>query len=179
MDTFVGFITPFPYTFAPYQWHLCDGAQIQITQNQVLYSLLGVAFGGDSRTYFNLPNLQGRTVVGMNANNASPFQYAAVGGSASVTLNSTQVPAPAVSIKIANAAGDNPSPTNGAYLGNAVSNPADGTSAPLFVTGTPTSTFTLGGVAASGGGASPVNIQNPYLALRYCIAMQGLYPTRS
>jgi len=59
MDYFIGQIVLFPYTFTPMGWSLCDGKSMQILQNQALYSLIGDKFGGDGRTYFNLPNLRG------------------------------------------------------------------------------------------------------------------------
>lgn len=59
MDTFIGDIQLFPYNFAPRYWTKCTGQIIQITENEALYSLIGIKYGGDGRTTFGLPNLQG------------------------------------------------------------------------------------------------------------------------
>ena len=59
MDYFLGQICTFPYTFVPYGWLLCNGAQLQIRDNTALYSLIGTTFGGNGTTTFNIPNLQG------------------------------------------------------------------------------------------------------------------------
>lgn len=67
MDYYLGEIELFPYTFAPMGWLLCNGAALQIQQNSALYSLIGVKFGGNGTSFFNLPNLQNDSPVsGMN-----------------------------------------------------------------------------------------------------------------
>jgi microcystin-dependent protein len=63
MDTYIGSIQLFPYNYTPKCWQLCDGAILQILQNQALFSLLGIRFGGDGRTTFGLPNLTGTSPV--------------------------------------------------------------------------------------------------------------------
>lgn len=98
MDAFVGTILPWPIPYAPQGWAFCNGQSIPITQHQALYSLIGSLYGGDDRTYFNLPNLVGRFPVGANRM-GTPLpgtlntNLATFGGDTEVTLAQSQVPA--------------------------------------------------------------------------------------
>ncbi len=74
MDYYIGEIELFPYGYAPMGWLICDGRQLSVAQYSPLYSLIGVNFGGDGRTYFNLPNLTGYSPV------ANTDYYIAVNG---------------------------------------------------------------------------------------------------
>lgn len=97
MDAFVGTILPWPIPFAPQGWSFCNGQSIPIMQNQALYSLIGSRYGGDDKTYFNLPNLIGRFPVGSN-NMGTPLpgtlnkNLATIGGATQFTLDPSQVP---------------------------------------------------------------------------------------
>lgn len=93
-DAFVGEIRMFPFGYAPLGWLACNGQQLTIRDNQALYALLNNRFGGDSRTVFNLPNLNGRIPVNAGASSPTgqPFEFAATVGQETVTLTQAQAP---------------------------------------------------------------------------------------
>lgn len=207
MDTFVGFISPFPYTFAPAQWSFCRGQLVAVSQYAALFSLLGINFGGDGHSSFGLPNLQGRQIVGVGTNKytGTTYSLAEAAGQEYVTLTSAQAPlashthdatfSPVGGVAVNVEVSTNPTASeltaeNGSYL---ASQPTLGGKI-TFVPGTPapTSTVSLGGVSASGvsgevtvepsgstSASQPVPLMNPYLALNFCIALEGLYPSRN
>lgn len=94
-DAFIGEIRMFPYGYAPIGWLACNGQQVNIVGQQALYSLLGARFGGDGRTYFNVPNLNGRIPVdaGVSPTTGTQFVFAAALGQETVTLTAAQAPA--------------------------------------------------------------------------------------
>jgi microcystin-dependent protein len=81
------------FNFAPVRWAVCGGQLLSISQNSALFSLLGAHFGGDGRTTFALPNLQGRVIIGAGRSTGSTFQIGEVGGQESVTITQTEMPA--------------------------------------------------------------------------------------
>ncbi|WP_146207509.1 tail fiber protein, partial [Azospirillum sp. TSH20] len=94
MDAYIGLIFPFAGTFAPQGTAQCQGQQIAVQQNQALFSIVYNLYGGDARTYFNLPDLRGRVLVGAGA---SPYLNTTLNpgnfsGTASSTLNLTNLP---------------------------------------------------------------------------------------
>ncbi|MFY8106732.1 MAG: phage tail protein, partial [Elstera sp.] len=94
MDAFIGEIRMFPFGYAPIGWFACDGRLMPIGQYQALYSLLGTRFGGDGKTNFNLPNLNGRIPVdaGVSPTTGTQFVFAQTVGQETVTLNAAQAP---------------------------------------------------------------------------------------
>ena len=92
-DQYVAEIRPFACTFAPTGWALCQGQLLPIAQNAALFSLLGTSFGGDGRTNFGLPNLQGAVAVNQGQGHGlSPYDVGQSGGTANVTLNLADMP---------------------------------------------------------------------------------------
>lgn len=93
-DAFIGEIRMFPYGYAPQGWLACDGQRMVLQQYQALFALLGSRFGGDSRTYFNLPNLNGRIPVnaGVSATSGSVWLFAEAVGDETVTLTYREAP---------------------------------------------------------------------------------------
>lgn len=190
MEVFMGFVSPFPYNWAPQGWGLCNGAILPIQQYSALFSLLGTQFGGNGTTTFGLPDLRGRTVVGMGQQptGGSNFLVGGHGGAESVALIPSQVPAPSLTANVAVSTATPTDPTkpltNGqtGYLANALAGGAGNALKGLFTTTAPapgaTATIPVN-VSGGGGGASPVPLMNPYLALNFCIAMVGLYPSRN
>jgi microcystin-dependent protein len=151
------------FNFAPRGWAQCDGQILPINQHQALYSLLGTTYGGDGRTSFALPDLRGRAPkhVGEGVTQGQK------GGLETVALTAAQMPEHEHEARASQAAGDTPVPT-----GNVLAS-ADN----LY--GEPTNLTALrsGSVANVGGGQGHENMQ-PYLALNFCIALQGLFPPR-
>jgi len=216
MDIFIGFITAFPWTWAPRDWSTCQGQTMQIQQNAALYALLGVAFGGNGQTTFLLPELRGRHIIGygQSQTTGTVFQFAEKGGAEKVVLNTSQTPvAPhthtaaftpsggtaSVSIAIPAVSGTNGTtniPGTGANLGQATVDLSSfgGSSADpanTYSTATANTTLKPFSVSVPGGSgtvtvnpaaapaAASVPLMNPYLALNFCIAINGLFPSRN
>ncbi|MBS1188761.1 MAG: phage tail protein [Rhodocyclaceae bacterium] len=210
MDVFVGFITPFPWAWAPYGWSLCNGAEMAINQYTALYSLLGINFGGNGTTTFKLPNLQGRQIMGVGPGTAGGYyEIGNAGGHESVTLNAAQAPVgqhthTATMSPSGLTATTNVSVSTGttggalvAAAGSTLTSTAGGSPAAAAIylpaATQPTNPVNLGGITTTLGGSgavtvnpnsggsasSPVDLRNPYLALNFCIALNGLYPSRN
>jgi microcystin-dependent protein len=153
------------FSFAPKGWAQCNGQLLPINQNQPLFAILGTTYGGDGRTTFGLPNLQGRTPVHFG----DGISLGEMGGEAAHTLNVSEMPTHTHAVYATTSVGDSPIPA-GNLLGE-----ADNLYAPLA---NPTS---LQGstVSISVGANQPHNNLQPYLVLNFCIALQGIFPTQN
>jgi microcystin-dependent protein len=177
-DQFVAEIRMFPGTFAPSGWALCNGQLMPISQNTALFSLLGTTYGGDGKSTFGLPNLQGsvamHTTAYSSGNPFGQFDLGQTGGEDSITLSSSEMPSHTHNVQAdANHANALSAAPGGGVPGNA--NPT----ATFSVSSSPqlaTMNFNMVGVA---GGGQPHNNLMPYLTLNYCIALQGIFPPRS
>lgn len=195
MESFIGMIFLFGESFAPTNWALCDGKQINISENDALYSLLGTTYGGDGVTTFALPDLRGRTPVGVGQGpGLSNYVQGQMAGTESRTLLITNLPAhnhaTASNLTINPAASTATGTTNipgstlvEATLPNIGSGPA---AQPIKGYAVADNSAILAPSAVSGsitigvtGGNQPFNIQRPYLALNYCISLYGIYPSRN
>ena len=163
-NPYLGQITVFPFNFAPKGWALCNGQLLAINQNQALFSLLGTYYGGDGRTTFALPNLQGRFALCMGNN----FAIGQTGGEVSHTLTTGELPAHAHTLAATSATATQPSPA-GSY--------------PAALTGAYSSTrnpaVTLGTGSSPTGGGQPHENRPPFLTVNFCIALQGIFPSRN
>lgn len=198
MEVYLGTILAFAFNYAPLGWVLCDGSTLAIAQNQALFSLLGTKFGGDGRTTFGVPDLRGRAILGYGAATAktSAVAWGEVNGSENVTLVVNNMPSH--SHPIVNGNGTNGTAkvttTINTINNTSTSNESDNGSNALGTSGTMPSIFRefsdgtdrIGGVSSSitgttgaSGANSPVSLRNPYLGLTYCIATEGLFPSRS
>lgn len=164
MDPFIGEIAIFPWGWAPKGWLPCEGQVMTIQQNPALYALLGIAYGGDGRTTFNLPDLRGRIPVGGYNNGVKA-------GAETVTLASNQVPPHIHYMQVSSRNGTGRSVRNAVY--------AKVTSGEnLYASmSTPVVPIDPTMIAATGGGAGHNNMQ-PYLTLAYYIATVGFFPSR-
>jgi microcystin-dependent protein len=171
-DPFVAEIRIFPFDFAPKGWAFCDGQLLPLSQNTALFSLLGTTYGGDGRSTFALPNLQGRASMHPGQGpGLSPHGLGETGGSETVLLSESAVPAHSHTMM----AQSNPAGTK-TPTGNAVARPARGTPyAPASANVVAMSSQAL----APAGGQTPHNNMMPYLTVRFCIALQGVFPPRS
>jgi len=168
---FVAEIRVMPYTFAPSGWASCNGQLLPISQNTALFSLLGTNYGGDGRSTFALPNLQGHMAMGTGQGpGLSDRQLAESVGQASVALTANELPAHGHTLR-AGASGLAASPANAA-----LAPPATGASAYRM----PGATVAMAGdsLGASGDGLPHEN-RPPALGLMFCIALQGIFPPRS
>jgi microcystin-dependent protein len=178
-DWFIGEIRLFPMNWVPQGWHLCDGAVMQISANQALYSLLGNTYGGDLKTYFNLPDLRGRVPVDQVSSTSNPdYVRGKALGAETVTLTITQTPAHLHTLNVLNTAGNAAAPTANTISGSA-SNPLIPVAPDLFATpGTAPIPLNPGVLSVTGAAAGHNNMQ-PFLAMNFCIATSGTYPPRN
>jgi len=159
------------FNFAPRGWAFCDGQILPINQNQSLFSLLGTAYGGDGRTSFALPDIRGRTPIHVGEGH----NQAQKSGEETHTLAAAEMPQHKHVIKASESAGSEQSPA-GKLLGTE-SNLAHPASYRNRETGT-IANLNSASITNVGGSQSHDNMQ-PYLALNYCIALQGLFPSRN
>lgn len=155
------------FNFAPRNWAFCDGQLLPINQNQALYSLLGTTYGGDGRVTFALPELRGRAPVHPGANGVSQGQKS---GAEIHTLSAAEIPAHTHTAQASSSGGDNPNPSGRVLAATA---PAE-----IYHGDENRVAMHAGTVANAGGGQGHNNMQ-PYLTLNFCIALQGLFPSRN
>ncbi|MEA2002924.1 MAG: tail fiber protein [Actinomycetota bacterium] len=169
-EPFLAEIAIFGFNFAPRGWAQCDGQILPINQNQSLYSLLGTTYGGDGRTSFALPDLRGRAPihVGQSAGGTS-HSLGQVTGQESVALTEAQIPQHTHQTMGSSTEGDVPVPGGNVLAESPAQMYGDAQNLTPLRTGT---------LATSGSG-SPHNNMQPYQALNFCIALQGLFPSRN
>jgi microcystin-dependent protein len=168
---FLGQVIPVPYNFAPQGWALCNGQILSIAQNTALFSLLGTNFGGDGKSTFGLPNLQGRVAIdagqGTGLSNYNPGD---TGGADSVALTLNQLAAHTHGALAFGRAGDSNSPSGTVWAKPTTDTPYGASSPPGAMSAASTSV---------GGGGLPHENRQPYLVLNYIIALVGVFPPRS
>ncbi len=174
-EPFLSEVRLFGFDFAPRGWSQCDGQLLAINQNQSLFSLIGTMYGGDGRTTFGLPDFRGRAPI-----HASGAQQGKRSGSETVTLDETQVPSHSHTVlgTIANAnVNDFSSRILAAgyqFTGRA---PQHG-SRSMYAAPNNLNALNIQSVSAIGGNQAHNNMQ-PSLVVNFCIAMQGLFPSRN
>lgn len=157
------------FNFAPRGWALCDGQILPINQNQSLYSLLGTTYGGDGRTTFALPDLRGRTPVHPGRASGGPtIRQGQRSGAETHTLSAGEAKH-SHPFNVVSTNGTSTIPT-----GNTLATSPD---QPYVSGGTPVA-MAAGATTSAGGGQAHDNMQ-PYLAINFCIALQGLFPSRN
>lgn len=170
-DPFVAEIRMFPFNFAPRGWAWCDGQLLPLSQNTALFSLLGTTYGGDGKSNFALPNLQGRSPMQPGQGpGLSQRDLGEAGGSETVTLTQAHIPQHTHALRAAGSATQS-SPANN----------APGQSAASRIYGPPTNLVAMADAAIAPAGAAPTQPHNnlqPYLTVCFCIALQGVYPPR-
>jgi microcystin-dependent protein len=172
-EPYVGEIRMFPFNFAPTGWALCNGQLMPISQNTALFSLLGTYYGGDGKSTFALPNLQGCFPVdqGQGAG-LSPYEIGETGGAAAVTLLATEIPTHAHTVACA-ATGNSSNPSNAVFGAAPRGKP------PAYAAATGTKVNMSATAVSAAGGGQPHPNMPPYLTLNFCIALQGIFPPRS
>jgi microcystin-dependent protein len=180
MTPFLGQITLFPYNFAPVGWVLCQGQLLPISQYTALFSLLGVQFGGNGTTNFALPDLRGRVALGQGQGpGLSPYNIGSMQGAESVALT-TPTTSPHSHAFQAFAAPATTNAPNGALPAEGSgSGRGGGFAVNAYAASGAVVSLAAGQVtAAAGGGAAHNNLQ-PYLTVNWCIALQGIFPSRN
>lgn len=169
-QAFTSQIQIFPYTFAPRSWAWCNGQLMSIAQNTALFSLVGTRFGGDGRTTFGLPSLQGRVPVGYGQGRGlSPYEIGQQGGLAGVTLLTDEMPRHSHSFNVSTRLATQRQPQSQLF--------AAGDSINMYTGLTGAVTFSANAAGITGG-SNPHNNMQSYLAVNYCIALEGVYPSR-
>lgn len=157
------------FNFAPRGWAFCDGQILPINQNQALYSLLGTIYGGDGRTSFALPDLRGRTPIHVGSSDGGvSHREGEKSGEEAHTLSVAEMPQHRHAVQASSAGADAPTPQGNVF---AAANNVYHDAANL--TG-----LRVGTIAPVGGGQPHENMQ-PYLAVNFCIALRGLFPSRN
>lgn len=181
----MGTIYLFAGNFAPRGYAFCNGQLLNISQNSALFSILGTTYGGNGTTTFALPNLQGRVPIGAGTGpGLSNRTLGEASGLENVTLLTTQIPPHThvitSDLNVNNQEATNTTPVAGNSLAFAKDINTD--SAKIYNNTAPNTKLNAGSVvstaAATGGGLPHSNMQ-PYLALNYIIATEGIYPSRN
>lgn len=172
-NQFVAEIRIFPFNFPPVGWAFCNGQIIPISQNTALFSLLGTTYGGDGKSNFALPNLQGRAPMQQGQGPGLSFrQLGEMGGEPSVTLLSSQNPSHNHGVNCASNDGQQPSPLNNVW------GDGGGRGIKAYATVAGNAVAMNPGAIGFSGGNLPHNNMPPYLTLNFCIALQGVFPAR-
>ena len=164
-EPFLGEVRMVGFNFAPRGWAFCEGQILPINQNQSLYSLLGTTYGGDGRTSFALPDLRGRTPL--HVGNGHRLGQRA--GEEQHTLTAAEMPNHDHVVQASSDEGDKLVPTE-AVLARSVNQ--------IYHEPTNLTQLQSGSIANVGGGQPHQNMQ-PYLAVNFIIALQGLFPSRN
>jgi microcystin-dependent protein len=173
-DPFVAEIRIVPFNFAPVGWALCNGQLIPISQNTALFSLLGTTYGGDGRTTFALPNLQGAAPVGAGQGSGlSNRVLGETGGQASVTLSSSQMPAHTHLAQANAGAGSQAAPGGSTWAA-----PGAGRGLNMYDQGPGSGPAMHPQALGVSGAGQPHNNLPPVLTFNFIIALQGIFPQR-
>nr|WP_298096101.1 tail fiber protein [uncultured Shinella sp.] len=173
-EPFIGEIQLFGFNFAPRGWAFCNGATLAIQQNTALFSLLGVTYGGNGMSTFQLPNFMGRTANNQGTGPGLSQRLAGeVFGENSLTLSLLEMPAHSHSFGIYNQ-GDVAKKSGTPSAGNSLTAPTQ--SIPFSNAGAPDAQFAPNMIGPAGNGQPHENRQ-PYLAINYCIALEGVFPS--
>lgn len=174
-DQFLGEIRIFGLNFAPTGWAFCNGQLLPLSQNTALFSLLGTNYGGDGRSNFALPNLQNRAPLHPGQGpGLSLRELGETGGEQTVTLLQTEMPQHTHSTVQAKSAGGSNDPKDNLWATAGSQRPA-----PSFYSSSSPNTPMNAGALSPQGGSQSHNNMPPYLVLNFCIALQGIYPSRS
>lgn len=172
-EPFVGEIGLAAFNYAPKGWALCNGQLLQIAQNAALFSLLGTRYGGDGVKTFGLPNFQGGTPI--HKGGAANHPLGQHGGEPTHTLASAEMPQHTHGLSGSTVPGDKTNPNFGG-AGYVLAPDPGNFYSPGFSPGA--AALADGSVSKAGNGQAHENMQ-PYLALNYCIALTGIFPSRN
>lgn len=175
MDPFVGEIRLLPFNFAPVGWHDCDGSLLSIAENEVLYTLIGTTYGGDGQNTFGLPDLRGRLPIHQGTGQGlSAYVLGQMAGTEAVTLTTAQMPAHTHTAMVTSGTASTSTPSGTVELA-AISGDTMYTSDVSGLTAFPLINTMIG----PAGGSQPHENTMPTLTVRFCIALNGLWPSQS
>jgi|SRR5690606_27167494 len=171
-DTYIGMIGIFAGHFAPKGWAFCEGQTLNVYQNQALFSVIGAAYGGDGKNTFMLPDLRGVCPIHFGATpGLTNRNIGAKVGEPSVALTANQIPAHT------HTATASSGPGNANLPSNAI--PANTGPDAGYAAGPTSGTFMNQNFVQTEGASHPHNNMQPFLALRFVIAITGLYPSKN
>lgn len=172
-EPFIGEIRMFGGNFAPRGWALCNGQLLSIAQNQALFSILGTNYGGNGQTTFALPDLRSRVPMhfgqGPGLSNRSIGE---LGGTESVTLLATQIPAHSHPVACSSNSGNSNSPAGRVWSKDA------GVQSATYTSNAPNAVMAAGAIGNAGGSQPHDNVQ-PFTCVNFVIALEGIYPSRN
>lgn len=172
-DPFVAEIRIFPFNFAPRGWAWCDGQLLPLSQNTALFSLLGTTYGGNGKSNFALPNLQGSAPMFWGQGpGLSLRDIGETGGQETVSLLQSEIPSHSHALMAQNS----PLGTTASPAGNSFTRPASGN---LYSSTLNPAVVMSDNAVAPAGGDQPHNNMMPYLTFYFCIALQGVFPPRT
>ena len=172
-DPFVAEIRIFPFNFPPKGWAWCDGQLLPLSQNTALFSLLGTTYGGNGKSNFALPDLQGRAPMHPGQGpGLSLHDLGETGGSETVSLLESEIPSHSHALMCLPAPGDSPTPQANSIARVIGATPYQGPAGSAL-------TMMSDQMVAPAGGDQPPNNLQPYLTFYFCIAMQGVFPPRT
>lgn len=168
-DPYVGELMLFGGNFCPNGWLPADGRTLDISQNDVLYTLLGTTYGGDGVNTFHLPDLRGRSTVGTGQGpGLSNRVLGSQAGTESATLTTGNLPTHTHTMPASTQPATHATPAPGlvpATAQNGGAYASGGTAVPL--------------AGSTAGGSTPFSVRSPYLAMQWCIAVFGIYPSHN
>jgi microcystin-dependent protein len=173
-DPFLGEIRVLSFNFAPKGWAGCDGQLMAINQNQALFALLGTQYGGDGIRTFAIPDLRGRVAIHRGQGpGLNPYTIGERGGTEGVTLTVAQIPAHTHTALGSSADGTTLNPTGAIWAKDAV-----GGTEPYLTGAVPNAPMAPQAISSSGSNVGHPNLQ-PFLVTNFCIALQGIFPSRN
>ena len=174
-DPFVAEIRIFPFNFPPKGWAWCDGQILPISQNTALFSLLGTTYGGDGKSTFALPDLQGRTPMHIGSNQPGPGlslrDLGETGGEESVSLLESEFPSHSHALQTSTSDANSNSP-EAQLLASAIA-------VGMYAAPSSPAVQLNPQVLTPAGGDQPHNNLMPYLTVYFNIALQGVFPPRT
>ncbi|WP_083803352.1 phage tail protein [Roseovarius sp. TM1035] len=175
LNPFIGDIIAVGYNFCPRGWMSAEGQILAISSNTALFSLIGTTYGGNGTSTFGLPDLRGRGAMGEGTGlGLSPRSQGEMTGAESVTLSAAQMPLHSHAVNANNLDGDLPGPGNKLL---AAAPPSGVGSETIYSDQGPTVTMAPPMIGVSGQ-SQPFNVEDPALVMQYCIATQGVFPSR-
>jgi len=172
---FLGQILQVAFNYAPKTWATCSAQIMAINTNQALFSLLGTTYGGNGVTTFALPDLRGRVAIHQGQGpGLQPYTLGEIAGTANVTMLASNMPLHTHLLMASSTVAGAPSPS-----GNALASGGQIGTATALAYGTAAGALLNAGTIAPNGSSLPIPILQPYNVLQYCIALQGIFPSRN
>jgi len=177
-EPFIAEVRMWGCNYAPRSWAFCDGQELAISSNTALFSIIGTTYGGDGRTTMALPNLTDKSPMQQGRGpGLSDRRLGQKGGTEEVTLTEAQIPSHDHVVRGVSEGGSSATPTNELYMGQDLSSRSENTS---YLSDEAITNTSLASEAIGVAGSSQAHEnRQPFLGVNFCIALQGIYPSRS